>query len=288
MSHLPCLLFPPGIVHTVLIGKPASGALLAGFLLLSQKTWPDKKQPKEESFLLAQENIFHLGKNDMAISRAGGWLAGHITSTGRKTGVINRTFNYLYPFCSDQDPSPENDTGHIVWIFPPQWSYPIQSSRDHVKGLPSRQSRSHETNSATHHSMPQLQRNLSSLKKFCEEVFTHFFNTLKSLRKSEIFLFPLMLYVDIISCMPILQGSTVIWEIRRSKEWNPHGQISDSMKEYLEILLAFFSTNLGHDDKVPSVTQGMVFTRYQTCWHSDLRFSGFQNYEEINEMSVFS
>lgn len=220
------------------------------------------------------------------MARARGWMDGHITLTDWKRGVTNPTFSYLYPFCSDQDPSPENDAGHIVWIFPPQWSYPIQSSRDHSKGLSSRQCRSHETNSANHHSMSQLQRNLSSQKKFYEEVFTHFFNIPKSLCKSEIFLFPLMLYVEIISSMLILQGSTITWEILRSKEWNPHGQISDSMKEYLEVLVVF-STNLGHDEKVPSVTQEMALTRYQTCWYPDLRLPGFQNYEEINEMSGF-
>lgn len=49
MSHFACLLLPPGVVYMLLIGKPALGALLAGFLLLSQKTQPDKKQSKEES-----------------------------------------------------------------------------------------------------------------------------------------------------------------------------------------------------------------------------------------------
>lgn len=101
MSHLPCLLFPPGLVDMMLIGKPASGTLLAGFLLLWQKTWPDKKQSEEESFLLAQGNMFHLGTNGMAIAeQEDGWLATLHLQTGREVWITPRSIIFILLFRS--------------------------------------------------------------------------------------------------------------------------------------------------------------------------------------------
>ena len=92
MSHLACLLFPPGVVYMVLIGKPTLGALLEDYLLLSQKTQPDKKQSKEESSIWV--------KMARAWPEQEDWLAVHITLTAWKRGVINPTINYVYPFRS--------------------------------------------------------------------------------------------------------------------------------------------------------------------------------------------